>query len=182
MNFGVRYSNLNKSHAGRPPIANRGRSSQAITNINKGSKKTLFKEEDLEVDNDDLSIDELDHADESMKTASQENRTSSMARRNVSRSAKPKTVKMRQHASQRNILDSRDNINVSDSQNGTIKEYNNRERESGKLYNLDGTEMQPEDYMTMVRQMEKGGGPPNISNFGWSQTAIHSLNEKEKKM
>ena len=57
-----------------------------------------------------------------------------------------------------------------------------RQREKGKIYNPDGTEMRYEDYMMMLKTMNQTGDPAKIANFGWSQTAIHQLNVEEKKL
>ena len=60
-----------------------------------------------------------------------------------------------------------------------IKEDDPRKRD--KLLNPDGTEMTVEDYQLVVRQMKETNGPPQIANFGFAQTAVHALNEHEKK-
>ena len=125
------------------------------------------------------------HADDSLES-SQQDISSAMNRRNMSRSAKPPKhvgkVRSSMGVLSRNNNESRDHVYMSDSQAGVIREETTRQREKGKIYNPDGTEMKAEDYLAMLRSMEETGQPPAIANFGWSQTAIHQLNQEEKKL
>ena len=100
--------------------------------------------------------------DDSLESDQQDAR-SAQHRRAMSRSAKPPKNISKMHSSMgvvsrgKSRNDSRDNVYMSDSQTGMIKEETTRMREKGKIYNPDGTEMKAEDYLLMLKTMEQTG-------------------------